>query len=34
LLYHKDRNSLIEAEKALYTLFYRVSEMMGTPSIL
>ena len=29
----KDKKSLIEVEKALYTLFYRVSEMMGTPSI-
>lgn len=30
----KDKKSLIEVEKALYTLFYRVPEMMGTPSIL
>ena len=30
----KIENSLIEVEKALYTLFYRVPEMMGTPSIL
>ena len=30
----KIENSLIEVEKVLYTLFYRVPEMMGTPSIL
>ena len=30
----RDKKSLIEVEKALYTLFYRVPEMMGTPSIL
>jgi len=30
----KIEKSLIEVEKALYILFYRVPEMMGTPSIL